>query len=416
MLASARQALQNEQTRNEPIMDTSELDRLTKWLMEGARSAPTPPAILKEVCERLVVAGLPLYRVGAFVQTLHPDVFGRSFIWRSGQDVTITPITFDMPDSPQFKSNPLAILYASGHEVRYRFDDPESRRFPFLDELRAEGMTDYIALPLLFTDGTVHASSWTTKAEGGFTDEHLDTLRSVIPPFSRLAEIHAMRRTATALLDTYVGNRAGERIWAGQIRRGHAEDMKAAIWLSDLRGFTSLSDRLAPETVVDILNQYFDCQVPVIREHGGEILKFMGDGLLAVFPIAKDGGNLSEVCGRALQASRTARANVDAMHYPSGNAVERFRFGVALHIGGILFGNIGGMSRLDFTCIGPAVNLAARLEKIAGKLHRTVVASAAFAGACADDWVDLGEFPIAGFSQAQRVFGLRDEVVAEAAN
>jgi adenylate cyclase len=416
MLASARQALQNEQTRNEPIMDTSELDRLTKWLMEGARSAPTPPAILKEVCERLVVAGLPLYRVGAFVQTLHPDVFGRSFIWRSGQDVTITPITFDMPDSPQFKSNPLAILYASGHEVRYRFDDPESRRFPFLDELRAEGMTDYIALPLLFTDGTVHASSWTTKAEGGFTDEHLDTLRSVIPPFSRLAEIHAMRRTATALLDTYVGNRAGERIWAGQIRRGHAEDMKAAIWLSDLRGFTSLSDRLAQETVVDILNQYFDCQVPVIREHGGEILKFMGDGLLAVFPIAKDGGNLSEVCGRALQASSTARANVDAMHYPSGNAVERFRFGVALHIGGILFGNIGGMSRLDFTCIGPAVNLAARLEKIAGKLHRTVVASAAFAGACADDWVDLGEFPIAGFSQAQRVFGLRDEVVAEAAN
>jgi adenylate cyclase len=411
VLASSRRALQNEQ-----IMDTSEFDKLTRWLMEGARSAPTPPAILKGVCERLVAAGLPLYRAGAFVQTLHPDVLGRSFIWRSGQDVTITPITFDMPDSPEFKNNPLAILYASGHEVRYRLDDPESRRFPFFDDLRAEGMTDYIALPLLFTDGTVHASSWTTRVEGGFTDEHLDALRSVIPPFSRIAEIHAMRRTATALLDTYVGNSAGERIWAGQIRRGHAEDMKAAIWLSDLRGFTSLSDRLAPEIVVDILNQYFDCQVPVIREHGGEILKFMGDGLLAVFPIAKDGGNLSEVCGRALQASRKARANVDAMHYPSGNVVERFRFGVALHIGGILFGNIGGTSRLDFTCIGPAVNLAARLEKIAAKQRRIVVASAAFAGACADDWVDLGEFPIAGFSQAQRVFGLRDEVVADVAS
>ena len=169
-----------------------------------------------------------------------------------------------------------------------------------------------------------------------------------------------------------------------------------------------------PETVVDILNQYFDCQVPVIREHGGEILKFMGDGLLAVFPIAKDGGNLSEVCGRVLEAGRKARANVDAMHYPSGNAVERFRFGVALHIGRILFGNIGGMSRLDFTCIGPAVNLAARLEKIAGRPHRTIVASAAFAGACANDWTDLGEFPIAGFSSAQRVFGLRDEVSADA--
>ena len=395
-------------------MDKAKLENLTGWLMDGARSAPTPIAFLKEMCERLVAAGIPLHRVGAFVRTLHPDVFGRSFVWREGaDDIAVNTADFDLPDTPQFKSSPLAILYASGHEVRYRLDDPESKRFPFFDDMRGEGVTDYIALPLLFTDGTIHASSWTTTAEGGFTDEHLAALRAVIPPFSRLGEIHAMRRTAAALLDTYVGNRAGERILAGQIRRGHAEDMQAAIWLSDLRGFTALSDRLVPETVVDILNQYFDCQVPVIREHGGEILKFMGDGLLAVFPIAKDGGNLSEVCGRALAASRKARANVDAMHYPSGNAVvERFRFGVALHIGGILFGNIGGMSRLDFTCIGPAVNLAARLEKIASRTHRTIVASAAFAGACANDWTDLGEFPIAGFSKAQRVFGLRDEVSA----
>jgi len=149
--------------------------------------------------------------------------------------------------------------------------------------------------------------------------------------------------------------------------------------------------------------------VPAIRKHGGEILKFMGDGLLAVFPIARDGGNLREVCGRVLEAAHEARANVDAMRYPSGEAVERFRFGVALHIGGILFGNIGGLSRLDFTCIGPAVNLAARLEKIAGRLNRTVIASAAFAGVSAGGWTDLGEFPIAGFSKAQRVFGLSDE-------
>src|SRR5215470_12642023 len=396
-------------------MDISELDKLTRWLMDGARSSPNPNRFLSEMCERLVKAGIPLYRVGAFVRTLHPDVFGRSFIWRPGEEVVTNTATFDLPDSPQFKNSPLALVYGSGHEVRYRLDDPESRRFPFFDDMRAEGVTDYIAIPLHFTDGTTHASSWCTRAEGGFTDEHLAALRAVIPPFSRLGEIHAMRRTAAALLDTYVGNRAGERILAGQIRRGHAEDMQAAIWLSDLRGFTSLSDRLPAETVVDILNQYFDCQVPVIREYGGEILKFMGDGLLAVFPIARDGGNLSEVCGRALEASRKARANVDAMHYPSaGNAVEHFRFGVALHIGGILFGNIGGMSRLDFTCIGPAVNLAARLEKIAGRLSRTVVASAAFAGVSAAGWTDLGEFPIAGLSKMQRVFGLRDEAAAAA--
>jgi adenylate cyclase len=391
-------------------MNAPELQKLIDWLMDGARSAPTPTALMAQTCERLVDAGVPLWRGAAFVRTLHPDVFGRSFVWRPGAEVVVGTADFDLPESPEFIRSPLAILYNSGHEVRYRLDDPESKRFPFFDDMRAEDVTDYIALPLQFTDGTTHASSWITKAPGGFTDEQLAGLRAIMPPFARLGEIHAMRRTAATLLDTYVGNRAGERILAGDIRRGHAETMQAAIWLSDLRGFTTLSDRLAPEIVVDILNQYFDCQVPAIRKHGGEILKFMGDGLLAVFPIAKDGGNLGEVCGRVIEAAHEARADVDAMRYPSGEAVERFRFGVALHIGGILFGNIGGLSRLDFTCIGPAVNLAARLEKIAGRLNRTVVASAAFAGASAGGWTDLGEFPIAGFSKAQRVFGLNDEV------
>jgi adenylate cyclase len=154
--------------------------------------------------------------------------------------------------------------------------------------------------------------------------------------------------------------------------------------------------------------------VPPIRKHGGEILKFMGDGLLAVFPIAKDGGNLGEVCEKVLGAAREAKAAVDAMQYPSGESIERFRFGVALHIGEILFGNIGGSSRLDFTCIGPSVNLAARLEKIAAKLGRTVVASSAFAGVLASGWSDLGEFPITGFSQPQRVFGMPDEDTSRA--
>jgi adenylate cyclase len=234
-------------------------------------------------------------------------------------------------------------------------------------------------------------------------------LRALVPPLARVIEIISLHRTASILLDTYVGNRAGERILGGQIRRGHTETMRAAIWLSDLRGFTALSDRLSAETVVEILNGYFDCQVPAIRKHGGEILKFMGDGLLAVFPIAADDGNLKEVCGRVLEAARESRASVEAMHYHCGDTIERFRFGVALHVGNILFGNIGGGNRLDFTCIGPAVNLAARLEKIAARLGRTIVASEGFAGVCAGSWSDLGEFPIAGFSRIQRVYGLAGE-------
>src|SRR5947207_4191312 len=143
-----------------------------------------------------------------------------------------------------------------------------------------------------------------------------------MPPLARYIEIIGLRRTASTLLDTYVGNRAGEKIMGGQIRRGHTETMNAAIWLSDLRGFTALSDRLPAETVVEILNQYFDCQVAAIRDHGGEVLTYMGAGLLAVFPIDEYVGDSQQVCSNVLEAAREARTSVEAMHYPIGNAVE----------------------------------------------------------------------------------------------
>jgi len=149
--------------------------------------------------------------------------------------------------------------------------------------------------------------------------------------------------------------------------------------------------------------------VGAIRTHGGEVLKFMGDGLLAVFPIDEDVGDVRKVSTQVVEAVRESRANVEALQYPIGDTAEHFRFGVALHVGRILYGNIGGGDRLDFTCIGPAVNLAARLEKIAGRLHRTVVASRVFTDACPGGWTDLGEFPIAGFSKPERVYGLLDE-------
>jgi adenylate cyclase len=390
-------------------MNATDLQKTIDWLVNGARSAPSPPQMMAETCERLVRAGIPLSRVNIFIRTLHPDIFGFSFVWRPGEEVTVTSASFDAPDSQEFKSSPLAILYETASEVRYRLDDPESARFPFLDDMRAEGVTDYFAAPLLFADGLINSSSWTTKQPGGFSNAQLDGLRSLIPPLARLIEIISLRRRASLLLDTYVGNRAGERILGGQIRRGHTDTMDAAIWLSDLRGFTALSDRLPAETVVDILNSYFDCQVSAIKTHGGEVLKFMGDGLLAVFPIDEYVGDVRQVCSRVLEAARDSRASVEALQYPIGETVERFRFGVALHVGKILYGNIGGGNRLDFTCIGPAVNLAARLEKIAGRLNRTIVASAGFAGICAGGWTELGEFPIAGFSKAERVFGLLDE-------
>ena len=390
-------------------MDALALRNLTEWLIDGARSAPNPPRMMTETCERMVAAGLPLWRVGIFVRTLHPDVIGRNFLWRPGAEIVVGTANYDVLDSPEYGRSPLKIVFGEGREIRALIDGPDAKRFPLFDDLREEGITDYLALPLLHVDGSVHASSWTTRQPGGFTDAQVNAIRALIPPLARLIEVTRLRFMSSILLDTYVGNRAGARILGGQIRRGHAETMDAAIWLSDLRGFTALSDRLPSETVIDILNGYFDCQVSAIAKHGGEVLKFMGDGLLAVFPIDEYVGDVGKACAQVLDAACEARANVEAMEFPVGETVERFRFGVALHVGRVLYGNIGGGNRLDFTCIGPAVNLAARLEKMASRLHRTILASSTFAAASPDRWEDLGEFPVAGFSKAARVYGLSDE-------
>jgi adenylate cyclase len=395
-------------------MDALALQKLTEWLVDGARSAPNAPRMVAETCERMVAAGLPLWRVGIFVRTLHPDVAGRNLIWRPGAEVVVGSANYEMLESAEFLNNPLAIVFAERREVRARMDGPDAKRFPLFDDLRAEGVTDYIALPLLTMDGSAHASSWTTRQAGGFTEAQLKALRELIPPLARLTEATQLRFKSSILLDTYVGNRAGGRILGGQIRRGHTETMDAVIWLSDLRGFTALSDRLPPEIMIEILNRYFDCQVSTIATHGGEVLKFMGDGLLAVFPIDEYVGDAGTACAQVLEAACEARANVQAMQFPIGDSVERFRFGVALHVGRVLYGNIGGGNRLDFTCIGPAVNLAARMEKIASRLQRTVVASRAFADNCPDYWQELGEFPVAGFAKAERVYGLQDEALAPA--
>jgi adenylate cyclase len=393
-------------------MDQAELKAVIDWVIDGARSAALPSQMMAQSCERLVAAGLPLWRVGVFIRTLHPQIYGRNYIWKQGAEVELGTVDFEIQETPEFKRSPLSVVFNQGPEIRGDPNGPDAERFPFLRDLREEGATDYLALPLRFMNGAINAATWTTKQPGGFTDEQVAAIRSYMPALARYCEIVSLDRTASILLDTYVGNSAGARILGGQIRRGHAENMHAAIWLSDLRGFTALSDRLPAETVVEILNHYFDCQVAAIRAHGGEVLKFMGDGLLAVFPIDEYVGDANHVCSRVLEAARESRAGVEALAIPVDGAIERFRFGVALHVGNILYGNIGGGNRLDFTCIGRAVNLAARLEKIAGKVGRTVVASEGFVSVCGAGWTELGEFPIAGLSQAQRVYGLSEEAAA----
>jgi adenylate cyclase len=374
---------------------------LVGWLVDGARDCVPPQDVLKKLADGLVAAGVPLARAAVFVRTLHPLVAGRRFGWRADGPVEIGELKYEMVSRSGYTDSPVAYIYERNVELRRqlsRADCPMD--FPILKTQREEGITDYFGTPLRFTFGEVHAAVWSTVAPGGFTDGHLAAIRSVVPPLARVAEVRALTRSSSALLDTYVGHKTGGRVRAGHIQRGDTEAIRAAIWLSDMRGFTALSDRETPQTVIDVLNRLFDCQVPAITAHGGEVLKYIGDGLLAIFPVTS-AIDASAACAEALAAARKARAEVAK--------VEGLRFGLALHLGDVLYGNIGSGDRLDFTCIGPAVNLAARLEKIAAREGRAVVASAEFARHCGAALTPLGEFDLAGFQAPQPAFGLGDE-------
>jgi adenylate cyclase len=383
----------------------SDIRQVLDWLAGGALSGPNSEDVLAQLCQRMVHAGVPLWRAAVFVTTLHPDVMGRSFRWQSESGVTVSSALHSFVETEDYRTSPVVAVYSTRSTVRRRLADSDCPDdFPLLRDLRAESATDYAAFPLLFTDGTIHVATWATRQAGGFTAKQFSDLESVIAPLARVAEIRALRRTAGNLIDTYVGHQTGERIMSGKIRRGYIEAIRAAIWLSDMRGFTALSERLPPQALIDRLNLYFGCQVPAILDHGGEVLKFMGDGLLAIFPSGKD-EDAGAICRRTLAGALEVRKRVAALPR-TADGEEPVRFGLALHLGEVMYGNIGGGNRLDFTCIGPAVNLAARLEKIAAKVGETVVASADFAGRLPDEFSRLGDFPVAGFAAAQTVFGL----------
>ena len=246
-----------------------DITALREWLIDGAPSAKTPDAVLTEMCEGLLAIGIPLWHVAVFVRTLHPQILGRRIQWRQGAGVTFGEASYGIFDTAAFRGSPVAVVYREARPLRFRLDSPEARAFPQLDEMRAEGGTEYVAVPIKFSNGEVHVGTWATRHPGGFTDAHRAALETLIAPLARVTENYALRRTATNLLDTYVGRDAGARILAGSIRRGFSETIRAAIWLSDMRGFTELADRMPPAELIDLLNRYFDCRSPRLRSMAG---------------------------------------------------------------------------------------------------------------------------------------------------
>jgi adenylate cyclase len=386
-----------------PKHDT--IDAIMDWLAGPAQHIPSLVSEFDEYAWRMLAAGFPLLRATLYLRTLHPQYLGATFVWwrTTGQTVQ-TLVTHEVQDLFGDQDNPVRRVVVAGETVRRRIDVADDELdFPILHDLKAEGATDYFALPVKNSFGTNYMVTYVTDRPGGFTVREISDLTRVSQRLSLLADLRHQRRIATNILTAYLGHRTGPKVLAGHIRRGAGEEITAVLWSSDLRGFTERSDRLDGPRVIAMLNALFDAQAAAIARHGGEILKFIGDGLLAIFPIENDG--MAAAAARAALAS--AMEAVEAARGLTNDPPivgEPLEIVVALHIGNAIYGNVGSAERLDFTVIGPAVNLVSRIEAVAKTLNVPIIVSDDFARAYGQPLHPLGLHKLRGLATPHNLF------------
>ena len=375
---------------------------ISTWLTEHGGIRVDPQTLMTELCERLVAVGVPLSRASYGAPTLHPQVWGSQFIWRrDGEGVSEIRHRHDAARSSTYRDSPVRVLHQGAAAVRRRLDIPAPQLdFPILRELAAEGATDYVAMPLRFTSGWTGYISWACDRPGGFSAADLSRLEELLPLIALRLELEASYRMSEGLLETYLGRDAARRVLAGKVRRGEGKRIRAAILLSDLRGFTAMADRLPAEEVIAHLDAYFDVMVTQVHEHSGEVLKFIGDAMMAVFDV--DGSSRGKACCQAVHAAIGAVRATVALNR---DRPEKLDFGIALHLGDVVYGNIGAADRLDFTVIGPAVNEAARMEGLCRSLDKQILISASFTRSCTcKPLVSLGRHRLRGVREPQELF------------
>ena len=411
---------------------------LASWLLREAWEAASSAELADRFARQLVEAGFGILRLTIIIPTLHPQLASNAFVWRRGQSVADER---DLPhyslQSEAYLKSPIVRIFGGEGGIRRRLEGANPPRdFPILEDLLAEGATDYVAMPMRFSNGRINVLTLACDRRGGFTTRELGWIHEALPILSRLLEVHALHRTARSLLDTYLGAHTGQRVLNGLVKRGDGEDIPAVIWYCDLRGSTVLADTLPRAEYLDLLNRYFEAVAGAVLERGGEVLKFIGDGLLAIFPMDKvspcdDPAQLycaagaapendgmycgKSACSRAIEAARdalTRMAEVNAELAASGRAP--LRFGLSLHLGNVTYGNIGAASRLDFTVIGPATNEAARMDALTKELGIGVLVSEEFERFVPGTLVSVGRHSLRGVAQSREIFTLPELVTVAA--
>lgn len=397
--------------------------RLKTWLLSEGRFLTDNGELFAAFCERVAAAGVPLDRATLHSRALHPRYRGVSRIWKPGQTLFEQFLDHGLEKTATYLESPVRAVAQAHRRLDWRLDRAGMLPFPLLEELREEGYVQYVIAPVPFAAGPVNALSWATKRAGGFAPVSLRLMDELLPTYSSVVESKSLMRFVENLLSTYVGQEPSQLILEGQIRRGDVRTITAAIMLIDLRDFTMLTNILSPRAVIRLLNEYFDCVFPPIREQGGEVLEIMGDGVLAIFrqePRAsgtKDSGTKDSgtnrggtaACRAALEAATQALRAIAERNrrLPDGGSV--LQAGLALHYGTVSYGNIGSGDRLDFTVIGPDVNLTSRIEQFNRQLDRALIMSQAFAEQLDRPVWEIGHYELRGFAERHRLFELPPE-------
>lgn len=373
-----------------------------------------PPArLVGDLCRHLVARGLPLERMSITVGMLHPLVVGRGWVWRRWTDeVEELEHPHESLVSPAYRDSPVRLVMEQGVEIRRRLEGPDALLdFPLLHELAEQGLTDYVALPMPSRNRAWFSVASRTPA--GFGGVDVARIRALASALGIVLAAHTTHDVARTVLATYVGGEAGERVLGGQITRGHYQQRASVVWLCDLRGFTALSETADGGEVVALLNEWFERMAAAVRTHGGEILKFVGDAMLAVFPTSA--GGEAAACEAALAAARDALTRMAAWNAEREVAgVRPVRFGIALHLGDVVYGNIGATDRLDFTVIGAAVNRAARIESLTAPLGHPVLVSDAVARHAGRRLVPVGSHRLRDVAVPVELFTLAEGPAAAA--
>jgi len=357
--------------------------------------------------------GIPIDRSTLHLGQLHPQLRARTVLWEADAGGAMEiPRAHGIEETDLFLKSPVKIVSEGGGPVRRRLVQPDCPiDFPITEDLVAEGFADYTARPLPFSIRQINTLTLATKAPEGFSDLDVATVEAAMPMFGVLLELRNAYRTAETLMETYVGPRSGRRVLAGTIRRGDVERINAVLWTCDLRDFTGLSQQLPMDEVVELLDAYFEAMANAIEAKGGEILKFIGDAILAIFPIEeRQDSDPGRACQTSMAAAQAALENIERLRTERRAAGKAdFLSGIALHVGDVMYGNIGAADRLDFTVIGPAVNLVSRIEGLNRELGTPLLFSAAFARHWPGASRSLGLFSLKGIPEPQEVFTPAEE-------